>query len=90
MLKIASYGCSQPFAGLPEQEIVLNVENRLSVKKASTTKVLVRQLPSFTLQKLNLGFPWYQKNDNNLGSLTVPVRLRPSPVYPGLHVQSCD
>ena len=42
MLKIASYGYSQPFAGLPEQEIVLNVENKLSVEKSGTTKVLVR------------------------------------------------
>lgn len=40
-VKDCNYGCSQPFAGLWEQEIVLNVENKLSVKKASTTKVLV-------------------------------------------------
>ena len=40
-VKDCNYGCIQPFAGLREQEIVLNVENKLSVKKASTTKVLV-------------------------------------------------
>ena len=40
-VKDCNYGCSQPFAGLQEQEIVLNVENKFSVKKASTRKVLV-------------------------------------------------
>ena len=28
-------------------------------------------MPSFTLQKLNLGFPWYQKNENNPGLVGV-------------------
>ena len=37
-VKDCNYGCSQPFAGLREQEIVLNVENKLSVKKGRLRK----------------------------------------------------
>ena len=57
------------------------------------------------LQKLNLGFPWYNGSSNRKQKIMiiveknlkaseiiffVPVQWRPSPIYPGLHVQTCD
>ena len=87
--------------GLRERDSLKCIKQVILVKSLHCKSFSWVTASPFVKKKLNLGFPRYRIKRTEfivivkwiwklLRLLNVPVQLRPSPIYPGLHEQTCD
>ena len=104
MLKSASHGCFQPFAGLRERKIVVPDEKKVGYAEIYLLMTF-SQITVTHFEQLKHGLPLYQDKHHQTTKShcaiqqeskgfwdywRLPVQLCPFPVNPGLHVHTYD